>query len=405
MNKCYYTDRLEIENGELVRIVTAKAVNDSDKKLDVYKQYENGSYVCRNIYYSYAGYFVAFPGDITSLYGNRNKTCQFMQKLDEWAECSKMSFFSRLLNDDEKDIIIKKYSSFKYMLEKFPASIENTFSQIAIWKDHKEIEYVLASGFDKVAMNKMFWRLSEKNKKNIVAFIRNNQEYNFLSLLDIQTIIKHRIDVEEFARYREFCLVNCKRISFDLYKYLFKIGKCDINGVFLYNDYLNLLSQTQHDSKSDYWQYPKNLQEKHDELVVEVEKIQELKIKEQLEKKQKDYINVVKKLSRFSKKIDGYDIYVPQTVNDIKFQADKLHQCLVSADYISKVINKSCILVFIRKEGEPIATVQLFKDDSIGQFYTNELDRNNCLPDDNLKNVFDKWLEYKKHYKKLKDVA
>lgn len=195
MNKCYYTDRLEIENGELVRIVTAKAVNDSDKKLDVYKQYENGSYVCRNIYYSYAGYLVAFPGDITSLYGNRNKTCQFMQKLDEWAECSKMSFCSRLLNDDEKDIIIKKYSSFKYMLEKFPASIENTFSQIAIWKDHKEIEYVLASGFDKVAMNKMFWRLSEKNKKNIVAFIRNNQEYNFLSLLDIQTIIKHRIDV------------------------------------------------------------------------------------------------------------------------------------------------------------------------------------------------------------------
>lgn len=61
--------------------------------------------------------------------------------------------------------------------------------------------------------------------------------------------------------------------------------------------------------------------------------------------------------------------------------------------------------MFIRKEGEPIATVQLFKDDSIGQFYTNELDRNNCLPDDNLKNVFDKWLEYKKHYKKLKDVA
>ena len=402
MNKCYYTDRLELENGELVRIVTATAVKDSEKKLDVYKQYENGRCVCRNIYYSYAGYFVAFPGDITSLYSN--KTCQFLQELDDWGECKRISFVSRLLNDDEKDIVIQKYSDFKYILRKFPVSIENTFLQISIWKDHKEIEYVLASGFDKVAMNKMFWRLSEKNKKNIIPFIRNNQEYNFLSLLDIQTIIKHRIDVEEFARYRKFCL-GCTRISFDLYKYLFKIGKCDINGVFLYNDYLNLLLQTQHDSECDYWKYPKNLQEKHDELVVEVEKIQELKIKEQLEKKQKDYINVVKKFSRFSKKIDGYDIYVPQTVNDIKFQADKLHQCLVSADYISQVIDKNCVLVFIRKKGEPIATVQLFKDDRIGQFYTNELDRNNCLPDDNLRNVFNKWLEYKKYYKTVKDVA
>lgn len=404
MNRCHYADRLDIEDGNFVRIVTATDVKDSGKKLDVYKQYENGSCVCRNIYYSYSGYFVAFPDEITSLYGNKNRTCQFIQKLDEWGDCNRMSFASRVLNDNEKNIVIQKYAGFRYMLQKFPVSIEKTFLQLAIWKEHNEIEYVLASGFDKVAMNRAFWRLKEKSKKNIVSFIRDNPKCSYFSLLDIQTVIKHKIGIDEFLRYRRFCF-DCKRVSFDVYKYLFKIKKDNIRGLFLYRDYYSLLLQTNHNHEDRYWKYPKNLQEKHDELVVEVEREKALKLKEQLMLKQKDYSMAVKNLSKYAKYIDDYNIYVPQSVDDVKFQADKLHQCLISADYISQVINKSCVLVFIRKNGEPVATVQLLNNDRIGQFYTDELDRNNCLPDESLKNVFNKWLEYKKHCKAVKDIA
>ena len=52
MHFCDYFDRLEIENGELVRILTAraKAKKMKGRELDVFKEYESGKTVCRNVY-------------------------------------------------------------------------------------------------------------------------------------------------------------------------------------------------------------------------------------------------------------------------------------------------------------------------------------------------------------------
>ena len=54
MNVCNYFDRLEIENGELVRVLNAvpRATKKSHLSLDVYKEYETGRCQCRNLYTS-----------------------------------------------------------------------------------------------------------------------------------------------------------------------------------------------------------------------------------------------------------------------------------------------------------------------------------------------------------------
>lgn len=71
MHKCTFCDRIEIENGQLVRVVTAFPVANKlkDKRLDVYKETESGECFCRNLYYSsVGGYYIAFPGEKNSLW-------------------------------------------------------------------------------------------------------------------------------------------------------------------------------------------------------------------------------------------------------------------------------------------------------------------------------------------------
>ena len=59
---------------------------------------------------------------------------------------------------------------------------------------------------------------------------------------------------------------------------------------------------------------------------------------------------------------------------------------------------KKYLIAFIRQEGKPIATAQLYAGEKIGtwrigQFYANELDRSNCRPSDEVQAAFNKWLE------------
>ncbi len=399
MTICDYSDRLEIQNGLLVRIVTATARKDKTKNLDVYKQFENGDCFCRNLYYSLFGYRVGFPDETNSLY--RKGYLGFVQKLEDYDECSEIkSFFSRNISDDEKLSVATFYPDFKYIFKKTDLTIRDTLAALAIWKNHREIEYILAAGFKRVALNKSFWKLTEAKQKPVCDFMRKNPQWKNYSLADIQTAIRFRIGREDFNIYKDFCFMN-RNVSYDVYKYLCKIGKDNIGGVFLYRDYKALLLQTSHNAKDEYWLYPKDLQKKHDELREEVRRKNDLEEIERLKKKQNDYVEAVRNLFKFSAKIDGYSVYVPETIEDIKLQAEKLNQCLIQCDYVSQVINKSCVLVFIRKNEEPVATVQLLSGDRIGQFYANELDRDNCLPTDEVRTVFNKWLDWKKSIRKV----
>jgi len=386
MYQCNYTDKICIVNDKLCRVITAQAKRRGceHKILDVYREFETGEAECRHLYYSmYSGYRVCFPAD-KDIYGN---ICE----LDSFGNCKPLKCFPyRYLIEEEIELITSLYPDFKYTLNKWQAMTNNVFIALNIWKEHKEIEFLLAAGWEYIALNKNFWRYSEKKRKEIVAFLRTADErLKKYSLADVLVIMNNNISFEEFKAYID-CYYH-SRLSYKAFIYLQKKGLLTYSGVSLYSDYKILLRHSNH--KGDYWLFPKDLQKKHDELREEVAKIEELKEAEKLKKKQKDYIKAIKDWKKSGKLIDGFSIYVPDDVLDIQFQAKYLHQCLISCDYISKVIKKDCVLVFIRKGEKPVATVELLKGNKIGQFYGNELDRSNCLPSKKVREVFNKWLE------------
>ena len=397
MNLCNYYDRLEIENGELVRVVNAvpRATKKSHLSLDVYKEYESSKSQCRNLYTTMCGYRVAFPDEVVSLYRNN---CEYIQKLDDWADVDKLNAFygySGGLDEKSRELILGKYPDFIYVLNKWSGSIAKVMDVLVVWKSHKEVEMMLAVGYERLVLNKSFWRLSEPKRKEVVSYIRNNKPSKNMSLADIQTVLKYRLSDDEFRDYEQFA-IRCTKIKYDIYRYLKKIGKLDYQGVSLYRDYQKLLKQTPHNKNDNYWKYPKDLQFAHDRVLEEVENIKIMSQMEKLKLKQNDYSKAVKKLLKFRKDIDGYCVFVPDTVDEIQRQAKSLHQCLISADYVSQVISRNCVLVFIQKDGEPVATCQLLSGDRIGQFYANELDRSNCLPTDEVRAVMNKWIDYKR---------
>ena len=85
-------------------------------------------------------------------------------------------------------------------------------------------------------------------------------------------------------------------------------------------------------------------------------------------------------------------------------QADALHQCICAAGYYQGTADGNYTIVFIQKEGVPVATAQVYPDGRIGQFYGDEIDRTNCAPSDEVRAAFNKWLEVvpKSKFKKSK---
>lgn len=397
MTLCNYRDRLETEDGELVRVVTAVPVSSkkSHLSLDVYKEYESGRCMCRNLYSSAFGYRVAFPGEKASLYSAG--IYGFVQELDEFSDVPRLNgfrYWSDIVDESSRKLILGKYPEFKWVMKKWTGTLVQTLLALEIWKEHKDVEFVLAAGWTSIALSKSFWRLSERKRREVVNFKRTHNDTDGWSLSDVQASLKYRISVSDFNLYHRFCYIHGK-VTYDVYKYLLKVHMADRAGVVLYRDYRKMLKQTDHDCDDGYWKYPKNLQSAHDKVLEEVEEKNDNLQFKRLEAKQEDYFKAVRKLLKYNAEIDGYSVFVPDTVAQIATQAKALHQCLVHCDYVSQVINKSCVLVFVHKNGVPVATCQLLKGDKIGQFYSDELDRNDCLPSEDVKSVMNKWIERK----------
>lgn len=388
MNRCTWSDRIEIENGRLVRIVTAHAVAKkmNGTALDVYREDEDGNVQTRSLYLSYmGGYFVDFSDGM------------------EWGEWKHIGAFGSCpVTSEELEVVCAKYPVFKYTVDKLIKlsdekslspflSNETVFNTLQFWKKHPQIELLIGAGFERVAYNRNFWKLSEKKKKEIISFMRKHPDCWGLSLAEIQGVIKRG---EKYLEYMKFKWGTRINIAVSEWEYLVKIGMATSEGAELLHDYRQLLARaTWHDAQDEYWAHPKDLQAKHDQLQREISAKRELEVKEQIARKQSAYIKVAKILAKNVLQKEGYIVYVPQDVNDIKVQADRLQQCLITCDYISSVVRRNCILVFVRdSSGNPVATAQILPNLTIGQFYADERDRNNCLPSSEVRTVMNDWL-------------
>lgn len=159
-----------------------------------------------------------------------------------------------------------------------------------------------------------------------------------------------------------------------------------------YLDYLVMAHRMGRDVNDRYWQLPKNMNEAHNKLLEEQRILKQLQEMKELKKKQVKLTKAVRKFQQFNTQINGYDIFVPNKYSIIKPHVDVLHQCILSARYDDKMINGKSILIFIQKDKEPIASVEIDYKKTILQAYANEEDRRNCKPTDEVMEAVNQYL-------------
>lgn len=381
-HRCKYEERLDIKNGVVKRIL--KAIF-KDKKEDCYYEDSSGKAFSTNYLncYGVGGYLFIFSGEKTnSYYGNvvaDNSTFyEINEKYNIW--CFKKEKYSQdFLNEISK-------TKYKYLFNK----IKNEpycyiINALSIYNIFPKMEYLINSGYLKLALDKRLTKMSNKKLREIMIILKT------VFLTEEQ---------KKVVTLNQLYLMKKNNVSFDLANRCIKdkctpkvAEYCDKQNtlVEIYRDYLRMLKRTHHDIKDKYWLFPKNIIDAHSSVIEEVNQIEKTK---KLEKEKDKLCNISKISQKFEKKeINGYSIFVPDSFNQFKKTCDILHQCLIACDYIGKMAQGNCILFFIWKNDTPIATAEVNTKKKILQFYADEKDRENCYPTKEVKQIFNNYLK------------
>lgn len=400
-----WEDRIEVIDGKITRVL--KAFYNKGKhniSIDVYKENEDGKVWVRNAFLStYGGWVVCFPG----LPCNTNPYSYYYDPSpaveEDWDELEKRSAmgYSNWPSREEKNLCIMYHYEFKYVLKKWqPETNKELIDKLIMWKLHPEVELPLALGFDKLAMNKRFYSLTAANRKKVARFCKDFPEAHFFTLNEIMKCIKY----PETDVYVEYLLSTSSwirdEVTVEGWKYLKRKHLATKEDAYIYHDYLRMLKNSHHDPESDYWKYPGDLYKRHEKLqqehtrMMEAARLKEEKAHQAREKKRaKNFESIMKRYGKYNKEIDGYSIFMTNDLEVWQKQANELHQCIIAAGYYKKMANGECLIVFIQKDGVPVATAEIRPGKILGQFYANEIDRNNCRPTEEVTAVFNKWFE------------
>lgn len=274
----------------------------------------------------------------------------------------------------------------KYLIRALVSQkVSLTMKHVKIYRKYpREMELLIKNGYETLALNERIYKLNPKLKKELYDRLKKNQD-KYVTLRDILHSIKYNITLPEVNIHRPFVKYKIKNVT-RLLEYVKSLKRDD---KYIYEDYLEMAMKSNKDLNDPYWAFPKNLIGMHDKLRDELERQERAKMKEEFQK--------IIKISNSYRKIykpcvvSGYQIDFPNDIDDIMHQAKILNQCLITANYHQEYIDKKLMLVLIKKNDEPIATVEINKDKSIGQFYGNEHDRDKCLPPEDVKFAFNTW--------------
>lgn len=146
------------------------------------------------------------------------------------------------------------------------------------------------------------------------------------------------------------------------------IGKIEAR----YYDYLVMREELGYDMTNEVFIYPKNLIEKHNEMVKEKNaKADEVYI----QKKMEEYTEIAKQFKKWDKKYhyeeDGWIIRPARDAAEIVMEGRILHHCVGRDTYLSRHNKGESIILFLRegsKADEPYCTIEI-KDKTIVQWY------------------------------------
>lgn len=386
--------RLEWEQDNLVLILKNKW---KDEEMDIVKLYQDGKMYGKNISCSaIAGWVYWSPKDkyYSEPYG-----------VDDWWEiktntCS-LLYYGELTTTYKEQEKLFENSEFKYTFKAlttlYTPSDYITMLVYQKWLEHGNlVELLLKAKQLDLALSKAIY----SKPKKYLAFLRKATK-SYRSISDLEADMK---GVDAYT-YRA-----CKR-NLELTKYLTRQRQF----YHLYADYIEMCKKLNKNLKDDYWKYPSNLRERHDIVLEQYNRVLEAEQevqrqrwleqeqrrleqeRQEMERKKEKDLSIQNKMSslimnQMMKTINGYQIYISNSVQDMIEQAKELNQCIIACGYYERVANGNELLLFVKKDGVRLATCEMFYDKRIGQFYGDERDRNNCLPSDDIKQAMNEYI-------------
>lgn len=168
-----------------------------------------------------------------------------------------------------------------------------------------------------------------------------------------------------------------------------------------YYDYLEMREELGYDMTNEVYLYPKNLKEKHDQMVKERNAR-----RDQLhgEKKCREYPDISKRYGKLFKKygmqFEGYVIRPARDAAEIVNEGRKLHHCVGGDNYLRKHNRGETTILFLRKMETPdipYYTIEI-RDTEIMQWYGIR----DSKPD---KEIIEQWLEtYVSYLRNVKGI-
>lgn len=424
----YYEEHFLLQDNHVVRLVVA---GWKGYEVEIYKETDDGRCYVKNFdLVPMNGWMFSIPGTIE----RNNWGGRWEVEEQDWSEIDRKIYhisdpvdyrrnaqknLKRLLGET----ISARYPDFEYVLKKWiPKTTHEMMEVLTIWREHPDVEFLLAMRFLNVALSSGFYKLSKPKKKTYIQWIKQHPEACVLGFGDIKTIISNGISIDEYQDYCDFLLASkCNvGVSYRIYKYLEKNQNIrDWSGYYnakmalveFYQDYVRMAKFCGHNLKDDYWRFPKDLNKAHDKVMAEAENIRRQQMiaeelerqrreaeyaerkRKEIQQKEKALMAIEKRFKELNGDIDGYSIFVTSNYAEWEKQAEALHQCIVASGYYEGTADGKYTIVFIQKNGEPVATAQVYPNGNIGQFYGNETDRANCKPSEEVTAAFNKWLE------------
>jgi hypothetical protein len=364
-----YEDRIEVEEGRIVRTVNAswnerRAFGAGD--IDVYRMSDDGKESVKCLYFSkIGGYMVDTRDDagtwwepIISLGAFRN-------------------YYTGMMTEADRELIVSVYPEFRYTLKKAGQIRRATAMKLLIgWKKNPKIELLVGAGLNRLVFNGNFARMTNESQKRVLSFIREHDEARTWTLNKIQFVMAGKGTAEEYESWNDFRDRDGKAVEFKWFK---KYGT-DRTKLDFYRDYIGIARECGHDVKEEYWKWPSDIKKAHEkvmkenDLILEARRLEERKAKTRREKEKKKIFSKLQEAFAKAKiRKSKMCVFVPDSIKSVREQANRLHQCLMSCDYIGKMAERRCVLAFITdNSGNPIATAEILPNGKIGQFYGDE---------------------------------
>lgn len=406
MANTVFKDYIRNINGKVFLCVQGRCDNKKsylNKHIECYRESEDGIALCRNLYYKNFthSFFCMYSGEKFRYYSYGEQHYEYTQ---EWVESWIYNLPTyTMVTKRDIDNICKSYPNFIYtarkMLKTNPrTTVKDMFEALKIWKKHKEIEYFFNCGLYQACFSKSLYTMKKANQMKIYKYCNGKKNLDpSIKITEIKKLVSKNVADDEIKDYIGFFHCSPKaENSIEFYNYLRKqVAKNPTENIVsintIYNDYLRLAKKANLDLTDPYHHYPSRLMERHNRLLTQEEAVKRAEDMKKCKEKEESYLKIARKwIDLNTDNFNGYAIFIPQNVKDIIDQANYLEHCLVRCDYISKVARKLCVLVFIQKNGVPVATAEINPNGNCIQFrgMKNRID---IVTKE--KDLFEKWLK------------